>query len=78
MIRYTVLQIPEKFGDDFNPGMTPEEYYGEMSPFFITTYIDTDDMGDHTQNHIKEHNISEVSESFSSLSVLYHIRLFRA
>lgn len=40
--------------------MTPEEYFGEMAPFFVTTYIDPDDMGEHMESHIKKHNLSQV------------------
>ncbi len=53
------VSIPETWSDEFkHRTMSPKEYFGEMSPLFVTASVEFDSIGPHMQNHVREHGLS--------------------
>ncbi len=53
------IGIPEKWGTEFQSELSPEEYFGEMSPIFCNTDVPMSIIGNHMQDHVKELGLSD-------------------
>ena len=56
------LKVPDQFDGDFNPGVSPQQYFRDMPPIYVTTRVDVDDLGSHMIKHIKEFNLNQVNK----------------
>ncbi|KAJ8314770.1 hypothetical protein KUTeg_006920 [Tegillarca granosa] len=53
------IEVPEKWPTYFShPTMSPYQYFQEMSPLFCTTDVPYEVIGEHMQQHVREHNLS--------------------
>ena len=55
------IQVPERWMNGESKGCSPKEFFSEMSPFFCTTEIGFDEMGEHMQDHVRRCDLSTVS-----------------
>ena len=53
------ISIPEKWSEHFKQDVGPQEYFSEMSPLFCTVNIPFDIIGEHMQEHVRKHNLSQ-------------------
>ena len=55
------IEVPSKWPKGKERECTPTEYFSEMSPFFCTTEIGFEVLGDHMQEHVRRCDLSTVS-----------------
>ncbi|MES9902396.1 MAG: hypothetical protein ABW168_06890, partial [Sedimenticola sp.] len=53
------INVPEKWGSEFQSALSPAEYFGEMSPIFANVDVPMSVVGPHMQQHIKELGLSD-------------------
>ena len=54
------ISIPEKWSEKFkHRKLEPKEFFGEMAPLFLTSEVQFDDIGEHMQQHIIDHKLSQ-------------------
>ncbi len=54
------ISIPETWFDEFkHRKLEPKEFFGEMAPLFLTTEVQFEDIGEHMQQHIIDHGLSQ-------------------
>ena len=54
------IEVPEQWDLEFSHmKMSPREYFEEMCPIFCNTEVGFDDIGEHMQAHVWEHQLSD-------------------
>ena len=53
------IGIPSQWEAGFQKDISPEEYFSEMCPLFCTTQVKFEDVGEHMQQHIIKHGLSQ-------------------
>jgi hypothetical protein len=54
------IEVPEQWGLEFEgTKSSPKEYFEEMCPIFCNTEVGFDDIGEHMQAHVWEHDLSD-------------------
>lgn len=52
------IEVPEKWEGEFQPKLSPWNYFKEMSPLFCNTEVKFEDIGEHMQKHIEKEGLS--------------------